>query len=82
MADSGHANGTLERSEAMRYKSIGVYWRPTQRCYGKAGTVQRSSATTKRVCRSTLAAEASHLAEAVEAGDWITVLPEEALTGN
>eukprot|EP00435_Cladocopium_sp_Y103_P033942 s1186_g8.t1 len=39
------------------------------------------SGQTKRVCRSTLAAEASHLAEAVEAGDWITVLLEEALTG-
>lgn len=39
------------------------------------------SGVTKRACRSTLAAEASHLAEAVEAGDWIIVLLEEALLG-
>ena len=34
------------------------------------------SGQTKRVCRSTLAAEASHLAEAVEAGDWCSYLLE------
>ena len=39
------------------------------------------SGQTKRVCRSTLVAEASHLAEAVEAGDWVTALLE-ALNGN
>ena len=47
----------------------------------KANILAFNSGMTKRVCRSTLAAEASHLAEAVEAGDWITVLLEEALTG-
>ena len=40
------------------------------------------SSVAKRVCRSTLAAEASHLGQAVEAGDWAAVLMEEALTGD
>ena len=36
----------------------------------RANVLGFHSGVTKRVCRSTLAAEASHLAEAVEAGDW------------
>ncbi|CAE7262427.1 RE1, partial [Symbiodinium necroappetens] len=47
----------------------------------RANIIGYHSSQTKRVCRSTLAAEASHLAEAVEAGDWAIVLLEEALTG-
>ena len=87
LADSGHANGTPERNEQMRYRSVGGYFiliadkgileGETVRC----NILCFHSGQTKRVCRSTLAAEASHLAEAVEAGDWVTVLIEEALTG-
>ena len=40
-----------------------------------------NSGQTQRVCRSILAAEALHLAEALRAGDWIIVLPEEDWTG-
>ena len=36
---------------------------------------------TERVCRSTLAAEARHLANAVEAVDWATVVLQEILKG-
>ena len=39
------------------------------------------SGMTQRVCRSTLAAEASHLADAVEAVDWTVVVLQEILTG-
>ena len=87
LADSGHANGTPEHNQLMRYRSVGGYFiiaanpeildgkevRCNILCY--------QSGQTKRVCRSTLAAEASHLAEAVEAGDWLIVLLEEALSG-
>ena len=36
---------------------------------------------TERVCRSTLAAEASHLANAVETVDWATIVLQEILKG-
>ena len=88
LADSGHANGTPEKDEQMRYRSVGGYFilaanpgilkGETVRC----NVLAYHSGVTKRVCRSTLAAEASHLAEAVETGDWIIVLMEEALTGH
>ena len=42
----------------------------------KANILAMNSGQTKRVSRSTLAAEASHLAEAVKADDWIIVLLE------
>lgn len=45
----------------------------------RANMIGFHSSQTKRVCRSTLAAEASHLSEAVEAGDWLAVLLDEAL---
>ena len=87
LADSGHANGTPEKNEQMRYRSVGGYFilaanpgileDQEVRC----NILAYHSGLTKRVCRSTLAAEASHLAEAVETGDWIIVLLEEALTG-
>ena len=37
------------------------------------------SGMTQRVCRSTLAAEAAHLANAVEIVDWTAVLLRETL---
>ena len=87
LADSGHANGTPDRGD-MRYRSVGGYFimiaekgilnGEESRC----NILSFHSGVTKRVCRSTLAAEASHLAEAVEAGDWIIVLLEEALSGD
>lgn len=43
----------------------------------RANIVCYHSSQTKRVCRSALAVEASHLSEPVEAGDWVTVLLRE-----
>ena len=88
LANSGHANGTPEKNEQIRYKSVGGYFIPVADKRILDGESERCrllgfhSGQTKRVCRSTLAAEASHLAEAVETGDWITICLEEALTGN
>ncbi|CAJ1341757.1 unnamed protein product [Effrenium voratum] len=88
LADSGHANGTPESNEQMRYKSVGgcfILAANKEIMQGQAARcniLAFQSSQTKRVCRSTLAAEASHLAEAVEAGDWICILLEEALTGS
>ena len=87
MADAGHANGVPEGDNIKRYQSIGGYYlflankeildgRPA-----RANMIGFHSSQTKRVCRSTLAAEASHLSEAVEAGDWLAVLVDEALHG-
>ena len=80
LADSGHANGTPESDDIKRYRSVGGYFllvanpeilddKPS-----RANILAFQSGQTKRVCRSTLAAEASHLAEAVEAGDWCCCL--------
>ena len=75
LADSGHANGTPEKDQIMRYRSVGGYIlmianpEILQDGYVRANILSFHSGQTKRVCRSTLAAEASHLAEAVEAGD-------------
>ena len=72
----------------MRYKSVGgcfILAANKEIMQGQAARcniLAFQSSQTKRVCRSTLAAEASHLAEAVEAGDWICILLEEALKGN
>lgn len=88
LADSGHANGVPERDDIMRYRSIGGYFvliankEVLEDKPARANVMCFHSSQTKRVCRSTLAAEASHLAEAVEAGDWCICLLEEALTGN
>ncbi|CAE7413384.1 RE2, partial [Symbiodinium necroappetens] len=87
LSDAGHANGTPEHDEKMRYRSVGGYFillankGILEGKEVKANILAFNSGQTKRVCRSTLAAEASHLAEAVEAGDWIIVVLEEALTG-
>ena len=88
LADSGHANGTPDHKAEMKYKSVGGYFiliaNPEileEGGTGRANILCYHSSLTKRVCRSTLAAEASHLAEAVEAGDWVIVLLEEALSG-
>ena len=86
LADSGHANGAPDHKEELR--SVGGYFiliANKEILEGKparASVLAYHSTLTKWVCRSTLAAEASHLAEAVEAGDWIIVLLEEALTGD
>ena len=72
----------------MRYRSVGGYIlmianpEILQDGYVRANILSFHSGQTKRVCRSTLAAEASHLAEAVEAGDWCACLLEEALSGD
>ena len=87
LADSGHPNGTPEKDEVLRYRSVGGYFlmianpEILQNQTARANILAFNSGMTKRVCRSTLAAEASHLAEAVEAGDWCAVLLEEALSG-
>lgn len=87
MADSGHANGVPERDDIMRYRSIGGYFvllaskEVLDDQPARANVMSFHSSQTKRVCRSTLAAEASHLAEALEAGDWCICLLEEALSG-
>lgn len=66
LADSGHANGTPERNEQMRYKSVGGFFILIANRGILTGESVRSnilcfhSGQTKRVCRSTLAAEASH----------------------
>ena len=88
LADSGHANGTPDHNEILKYRSMGGYFILAANPGLLEGETVRAnilafhSGQTKRVCRSTLAAEASHLAEAVEAGDWVTVLLEEALVGD
>ena len=87
MADAGHANGVPESDDIKRYQSIGGYFlflANKEILEGKparANLLAFHSSQTKRVCRSTLAAEASHLSEAVEAGDWLAVLLDEALHG-
>ena len=87
MADAGHANGVPENDSIKRYQSIGGYYlflANKEILEGKAARANLlafHSSQTKRVCRSTLAAEASHLSEAVEAGDWLAVLLDEALHG-
>ncbi|CAE7350766.1 RE1 [Symbiodinium sp. CCMP2592] len=86
LADSGHANGTPAYKEETRYRSVGGYFTLAANPEILEGKTARAnilayhSSQTKRVCRNTLAAEASHLAEAIEAGDWAIVLLEEALT--
>lgn len=88
LADSGHANGTPERDEKVKYRSVGGYFlllANPEILEGKevrCNVLSFQSSMTKRVCRSTLAAEASHVAEAVGAGDWAAVLLEEALSGD
>ena len=77
----------LENDSIKRYQSIGSYYlflANKEILEGKAARANLlafHSSQTKRVCRSTLAAEASHLSEAVEAGDWLAVLLDEALHG-
>lgn len=88
LADSGHANGTPERDEVLRYRLVGgCFILIADSCIleakeARCNIIAFHSSLLKRVCRSTLAAEASHLAEAVQTGDWIAVLLEEAMTGN
>ena len=88
LADSGHANGTPEHDEVQRYRSVGGYYILIANpgvLEGKtvrANVLAFNSSQTKRVCRSTLAAEASHLSESIECGDWIIVVLHEALHGS
>ena len=87
LADSGHANGTPEKDNIMKYRSVGGYFLMLANpgiLKGesvRANVLAYQSTQTKRVCRSTLAAEAAHLAEAVEHGDWLIVVLAEALYG-
>lgn len=88
LADSGHANGTPLNDDIQRYRSVGGYYILIANpgvLDGKsvrANLIAYPSGQTKRVCRSTLAAEASHLSESVECGDWIIVVLHEALHGS
>ena len=82
--DAGHANGP-ENDEKDRYKSCGgqvlmlasaniLEDRPAP-----IAILGWKSGLARRACRSTLAAEASNLAEAVEAVDWVSVFVQEVL---
>ena len=84
--DAGHANGP-ENDETQRYRSCGGH---VILLTGKdilndktvpIAVLDWKSGMTQRVCRSTLAAEASLLAEAVEAVDWAAVALQEILRG-
>ena len=81
--DAGHANGTCDEIE--RYKSCGGYVLMLadksilENKVSAMAVLDWRSGMTQRVCRSTLAAEASHLAEAVEAVDWAAVFMQEVL---
>ncbi|CAK0838030.1 unnamed protein product [Prorocentrum cordatum] len=81
--DAGHANGP-EHDDIERYKSCGghVVLLTTDGILAghqaPVAVLDWKSGMTQRVCRSTLAAEASHLADAVEAVDWAAVLFREA----
>ena len=86
LANSAYANGTPEKNELMRYRSIGGYFiliaNPAvlEGREVRANVICFHSGQTKRVYRSTLAIEAIHLAEAIETGDWVSVLLEESTT--
>lgn len=79
IVDAGHANGH-ETIESIRYKSCGgqvvmlsdeeIMSGGTRRCM----ILDWVSHLTQHVCRSTLAAEASHLASAMEITDWVAML--------
>jgi hypothetical protein len=87
VCDSGHANGNPESDEIAKYKSVGGHYLIIANAgvldgeYASCAVLDHKSAMTQRVCRSTLAAEASHLADAIEATDWLAVLLHEALFG-
>ena len=84
--DAGHANGP-ENDEVQRYRSCGGHViLLTDKAILNDETVPIAvldwkTGMTDRVCRSTLAAEASHLANAVEAVDWATIVLQEILKG-
>mgnify|MGYP000237878708 CR=1 FL=1 len=75
VCDSGHANGNPESDEIAKYKSVGGHYLIIANAgvldgeYASCAVLDYRSAMTQRVCRSTLSAEASHLADAVEATD-------------
>ena len=81
-ADSGHCNGP-EHDEIEKYKSVGgnfLLLAPPEFADGKdtpIAIVDWQTGMTSRVCRSTLAAEAAHLANGIEGADWLCVLLEE-----
>ncbi|CAK0815738.1 unnamed protein product [Prorocentrum cordatum] len=82
--DAGHANGP-EHDDIERYKSCGghVVLLTTDGILAghqaPVAVLDWKSGMTQRVRRSTLAAEASHLADAVGAVDWAAVLFREAM---
>ncbi|CAK0841114.1 unnamed protein product [Prorocentrum cordatum] len=81
--DAGHANGP-EHDDIERYRSCGghvVLLTTGSTLAGHPAPVavlDWKSGMTQRVRRSTVAAEASHLADAAEAIDWAAVLFREA----
>jgi hypothetical protein len=87
LCDSGHANSNPESDEVERYRSVGGHFLlVAEACVmdnkpGKVAVMDYRSSTTQRVCRSTLAAEASHLADSLEAAEWLSVLLDEAVSG-
>ena len=80
VCDSGHAKGNPESDEIAKYKSVGGYYLITVDAgllddeYASCAILDYKSAIAQRACRSTLAAEASHLADAIEATDWLAFL--------
>ena len=77
LADSGHANGTPEHDEKVRYRSVGGYFILVASAENREDEHPRLPFKPDQAG----AAGASHLSEAVEAGDWIIVLIEEASSG-
>ena len=85
MCDSGHTNGNPESDEIARYRSIGGHFlMVADESFARgdmalATIMAYKSCSTQRVCRSTLAAEAAHLADSLEASEWLAVCIEEAM---
>ena len=83
--DAGHANGEGAPDAIETYRSCGGYVLMLadeailQDKSVPVAILDWKSGMTQRVCRSTLAAEAAHLANAVEIVDWTAVLLRETL---
>jgi len=83
--DAGHANGEGAPEAIETYRSCGGYVllladeAILQDKSVPVAILDWKSGMTQRVCRSTLAAEAAHLANAVEIVDWTAVFLRETL---
>ena len=87
VCDAGHANGPeIEgEDEKVRFRSQGGYMlliankEIAEDQEAAVAVMDSGTSLTRRVCRSTLAAEAAHLAEGVEQADWLCVFMAEIL---